>query len=398
MRQQRREPYSRMEMNVLLAASFAGNLPDLERLLHDDKDIDTRGSLLKDTTEDGAEQITTLQAAASRGHLEVIEYLIRKGADVNLPNDGETMLLAAAYRGQPQVVETLLKNGADISQRRFRDASALHEAVADVTSENLAGKAAVLEILLNYRADKEVIDEDGHNPLHCAAQCGYLEIVKILIDNGANVNARSNLGDNPLDRAASRGDLAILKLLLDSGAEVNNSAAEEGCNGLGQAARHGHTSTVAFLLDHGAKAISPRHRKSELLLAARSGTAATVSLLYTRGLVSQGPQSLFEAVMIDPLDVVKLLLEQGIDINVRDRNGRSVLHFAVLGKRFERSNTYGVLHPRLELLRYFLDNGVDAQAEDFSGQTARNLAAASYYTEAVDLLEPRTCCMLEVTP
>ena len=100
----------------------------------------------------------------------------------------------------------------------------------------------------------------------------------ILINKGANVHARNNWGDNPLDSAASGGHVEMVRLMLKKGAKVKSE--EEGCNGLGQAASHGHTSTVALLLDHGAKAISSRRRmRLELLLATRSGTATTVSLL-----------------------------------------------------------------------------------------------------------------------
>ena len=381
-----RDPYSSTEMEALLAASSGGDLPALERLLRDDKDIDTRGSM-KNTNEDEDIKITMLDAAASHNQIEIVEYLIREGANVNLQNDGETRLLSAAYQGQHQILELLVNNGADTNHKRFRGASALHEAVANVSAENLKPKIAILETLLSHGIDIETADEDGYTALHCAALSGNLELAKVLISKGANVNAKNNWGDNPLDSAASGGYLEMAKLMLQKGTKVNSE--EEGCNGLGQAASHGHTSTVGLLLDHGAKAISSRHMRPELLLAARSGTAATVSLLYERGFAHQGPQSLFKAVLMDPLDVIKLLLRQGVDVNARDTKGRSVLHFAVLGKRFERSNAHGVLNPRVEVLQFFLDKGVDAKVEDSAGQTAKDLAAATNYLEAVDLFESR---------
>lgn len=79
----------------------------------------------------------------------------------------------------------------------------------------------------------------------------------------------------------------MAKLMLEKSTKISSD--EEGCSGLGQAATYGHTSTVALLLDHGAKAIFLQHTRTELPLAARSGMAATVSLLYERGFAHKGP-------------------------------------------------------------------------------------------------------------
>ena len=175
----------------------------------------------------------------------------------------------------------------------------------------------------------------------------------------------------------------MAKLMLEKGAEINSE--EGGCRGMCQAASHSHTSTVALLLDHGAKAISPRHMKPELLLAARSGTAATVSLLYERGFANQGPQSLFKAVMVDPLDVVGKVSISTLEIQRGDQ-------FCTLLSWASVSNALictVILHPRLKVLQFLFDNAVDAKAEDSFGQTAKDLAATSNHPEAVDLLETR---------
>ena len=124
----------------------------LERLLRDNKDIDTRGSI-KDTNEDEDVKNTMLDAAASQGQIKTTEYLVRKGANVYLQDDGETRLLTAACRGQCPILEILINNGADINHKRFRGASVLHETVANVSAENLNGRNAVLETLPSYGID-----------------------------------------------------------------------------------------------------------------------------------------------------------------------------------------------------------------------------------------------------
>jgi len=381
----KRDLYSSTEMEALLAAASGGDLPTLERLLRHSVNIDTRGYLKGTSKEFISEPTTMLEAAASHNQLEMMEYLIRKGADVNWAYDGETALLTAAYQGRVQVLSLLIENGADINCKRFRGASVLHEAVHNVSADNLDRKIAVVEILLSHGFDIETTDVDGHTALHCV---GNLQIAEILVNKGADVNAKSISGDRPLDRAAVGGDLEIATFLIQKEAQVNNK--EEGCSGLGLAARNGYTSMVALLLDHGAKAIIPRYKNYELLAAARSGTAATVSLLYERGFVHQGRPSLFMAILVDPLNVVELLLAQGVNINARSRKGQSVLHFAVLRRPVDRTGSRGVLLSRWEVLQFLLDKGADIEARDVNGQTAKDLATASNYVEAVGILEPRT--------
>ena len=91
-----------------------------------------------------------LGAAASQDKIEIVEYLIRKCANMNPQNDGETKLLNAAYQRQHQISKILIINGAGINQKRFRGASVLHETVANVPAENLNGKNAILETPLSH--------------------------------------------------------------------------------------------------------------------------------------------------------------------------------------------------------------------------------------------------------
>jgi ankyrin repeat protein len=56
--------------------------------------------------------------AAGRGHREVVELLLKNGANVNAKAaDGWTALVRAADRGHRKVVEVLLKNGADVNAK-----------------------------------------------------------------------------------------------------------------------------------------------------------------------------------------------------------------------------------------------------------------------------------------
>ena len=95
--------------------------------------------------------VTPLYTAAEERRTEIVELLIKGGADANKANanyDGDTPLYAAAKHGFTEVVELLIKGGAD--------------------------------------ANKE--NNHGATPLYAAAKHRFTEVVKLLIKGGADVN------------------------------------------------------------------------------------------------------------------------------------------------------------------------------------------------------------------
>ena len=379
--------YSSTEMETLLRAASEGDIETLERSLRPKVDIDARGYLKGYAEESNHEPITMLEVAASHNQLETMQYLIRKGADVNLVDGEASILHAAAYQGRVQVFRLLIDNGADINSKGFRGSSAIHEAVRSVSSKGILDKKLeVVGILLGHEFEIDTPNEDGYTALHLV---GNLRIAEFLLNRGADINAKCTAGDRPLDRAAVRGDLEMVEFFIQRGAQVNDN--DRGCNGLHLAAAHGYTSMVTFLLDHGATAhISRASNECELFAAAWSGNAATVSLLYERGFAHQGPPALFMAIMVLPIEKIELLLAQGVDINAKTKKGQSVLHLSLLRRHVYCNDPQEFLDTRWEVLRLLLDRGADPEARDRNGQTAKDLAAASNHVGAVEILEART--------
>lgn len=61
---------------------------------------------------------TALMLAAARDHLEVVKFLVSKGARVNQADDGGgTALIYAVWKGYKDIVAFLLKSGADVYAR-----------------------------------------------------------------------------------------------------------------------------------------------------------------------------------------------------------------------------------------------------------------------------------------
>lgn len=86
--------------------------------------------------------------------------------------------------------------------------------------------------------------------LHLAASEGQLEVVKCLVMSGADINARGGVFDgSALNLAASKGYIETVKYLLSHGAEVDVSEPER--NPLFAAIYGGHLEVVKLLVDSG---------------------------------------------------------------------------------------------------------------------------------------------------
>ncbi len=135
-----------------------------------------------------------LSEAAFHGHWRLCQFLLERGADVNLrrPDPGETSLHAAVCKanrpGYALVLKVLLGNGAN---------------------PNCATKAGV-----ETTAFMRDVRTRGETPLHRAAAFGTEEAIQLLLDAGAMRDAKDMNGDSPLSWASwhLRPDSILRKL------------------------------------------------------------------------------------------------------------------------------------------------------------------------------------------
>ncbi|MFD9625383.1 ankyrin repeat domain-containing protein [Peribacillus muralis] len=92
----------------LHVAAKKGHLEMVEYLINKGIDIDARG---------GTFDASALNLAAGEGHLEIVKYLIDAGADLDESLAKRNPLFGAIYGGHKEVVELLVENGIDISIR-----------------------------------------------------------------------------------------------------------------------------------------------------------------------------------------------------------------------------------------------------------------------------------------
>ena len=279
---------------------------------------------------DGA---TALHWAAYRDDADTTARLLKAGARVDTPNNyGVTPLSLACGNGNTGVIDQLLKGGADPNRPVRAGETPLMLAAR-------SGNADAAKVLLRAGAAVDAKETwNGQTALMWAAAAGHAAVVQTLIDHRADIRARSNSGATALLFAARHGDLAAVRALVAAGADVK-AARPDGATPLLVAVINGHEDLVDFFLDKGA---DPNVEGGSTELTVQGVRARAMELKYrkltnnerdsegvTRGNIFGKPlhaavhvanwhlSDQFIAVKLDRLRVVESLLAHGADVNGR---------------------------------------------------------------------------------
>jgi ankyrin repeat protein len=305
---------------------------------------------------------TSLMVAARSGSAESVERLIAKGANMNARGArGQTALMWAVSQQHPEVVRALIANHADLNLK------------SDVWTDVMAVPPH------GYLPYNKAVPHGGETAMMFAARVGDLPSAKFLVAAGANVNDADAWGVSATTLAAHSGFTDFVLFLLDKGADPN--AAPNGFTALHEAIMRRDEKMVAALLDHHAdanfplKTWTPNRRSSDdfnfdpslvgaspLWLASKFAEPNIMRMLMKKGgadplfvfhaswVAEQGfgqaersettttllaatgagtgkpwvdaPRAEKEAMT---LEAVKLLVEQGVDVNALSNTGRSAL-------------------------------------------------------------------------
>jgi len=255
----------------------------------------------------------------------------------------------------------------------------LHRAASD-------GKIERVKSLISSGADVNAKDDwDGGTPLQIAVQQGYKDIAEVLIAAGANVNSKNNEGMTPLHKAFFGAHKDIIELLVSSGADV--TARDKGDRTPLHEAVGGdfHYSAEEILKakysnesPNGEK-IGPSWDECEEL--AQSIKIEIVKLLISKGANINardylGGTALYEAIYFASVDLIKILLENGANPNVQDEFGE-ILLYEVVSSGFA------------DVLKLLIDYGADVNMVDADGQTPLHEAAWNDQKEAAQLIISR---------
>ncbi|KAE8391419.1 ankyrin repeat-containing domain protein [Aspergillus alliaceus] len=304
-------------MTALHLAAQNGHEESVRVLLEHGIDVNQRAQF---------DHLTPLHLAAEAGNLPVVHALLHHGADIAAVDaTGNSALHFSAKKGHIDVTAALIAHGADAHAQNELQESPLHGAAC-------SGNERTVRVLLEHGVDPWTGHVFGFTPLECAIRQGHEHVVRELLSQEHFPMPRPD-GESALVAAAGCCQDIFVKLLLDMGFDANST------NEFVQPHRiptmPGQFVTISELernLDLHSELRGPW---SALHAAVHCGSQAITRVLLDN---SANPDCIdaygwtpLHSAASRKLDLVPLLLEYGADANIRDKQGCIPLHWAVAG-------------------------------------------------------------------
>ncbi|XP_041721791.1 kinase D-interacting substrate of 220 kDa B isoform X2 [Coregonus clupeaformis] len=349
---------------------------------------------------------TPLMLASEQGSIEIVQELIRRGANVNLDDvDCWSALICAAKEGHVEVVKELLESSAYIEHRDMGGWTALMWAA-------YKGRVEVTKVLLDNGANPNTTGQQySVYPIIWAAGRGHAEIVQVLLENGAKVNCSDKYGTTPLIWAARKGHFDCVMHLLENGADVD----QEGANSMTAlivAVKGGFPEVVKELLKRNPNVnMTDKDGNTALMIAAKEGYTEIVQDLLDAGTYVNIPDRSGDTVLIGAVrgghvEIVRALLHKYADIDIRGQDNKTALYWAVekgnatmvrdilqcnpdtetCTKDLESPLIKATKMRNIDIVELLLDKGAKVSAVDKRGDTPLHIAIRGRSRRLAELL------------
>ena len=157
-----------------------------------------------------------MQAADDKDDVS-INLLLAAGADANIQGYEGTALLLAMYRKHLDSVKALL-NKDNINQ--------FVKNKPPIAWACLIESEEISQLLLDNKANVNILDEDDVSPLMYAVVKGNTSLVKKMLEVKANITVKHPSGSTVIGYAVREGDVEMVEALVNAGADIHNNDGE----------------------------------------------------------------------------------------------------------------------------------------------------------------------------
>ncbi|XP_071805761.1 E3 ubiquitin-protein ligase MIB2-like [Asterias amurensis] len=303
---------------------------------------------------------TPLQVAAYRGHTDSVIALVTAKAPLeSKDDDGDTALMFAVIGKEPEIVKFLLLNGSNINASNEKGLTALHLAAAK-------GHPTCAEVLLKHEpstCNVNIKDNDGNTPLMVAFIKKDKQITSMLLRHPKiDLKLLNKNGFNSLHFAAIVGNSFAVDKILEVAPGMINLQKDDGFTALHLAALNDHIEITTTLVKRGD---CNKELKNE-----------------------NGQTALHLAVTKSHNKCIEALVNNGADVNAKDKDGDTSLHLVMvkasmkdilgssdLGQLMELINRSGGAGESKDeksnlvaIAIYLIKNGADIHIKDHGGR------------------------------
>lgn len=298
--------------NILHKLVLEGNLNGVRDVLAkaaSGNSITSLGSLLEAQNADGQ---TALHLACRRGSAELVETILDyEEADVDLlDKEGDPPIVFALTAGSLECVRALIRRSVNV-RSRLRDG--FGPSVAHVCAYH--GQPDCMRELLAAGADPNAVDDEGESVLHTAISKKYTECAIVILENGGcrsmGVPNAKNL--TPLHMCITTWNVAVLKRWVEVASPGEIAEAIDIPSPLGTAL----CMAAALKKDHE----NDGRELVRILLAAGADPEAQDTQHFRT--------ALHTAAVANDVELVKIILDSGVDVNTRNVHNTIPLHVAL---------------------------------------------------------------------
>ncbi len=327
---------------------------------------------------------TYLQWAAASGNLEIVNYLIEKGADVHYKDShGDAVIAYAAASGNKNltVYEALFNAGVDPSTTYEDGANLIMLAIANDPD------LVITEYFISKGLTLDAKDLHGRTVADYAIKLGNIQLLEKLIAKGIHPTDQALFFAAQGSRAKVNG-LEVYQYLIET-LNLNPKVLNpNGATILHALARRGDNTLINYFVEKGVDVAKADNDGNTVLMGLSGGrNIELVSKILSKdknvnAINSEGESALTKAISSGSPEIVSLLVENGADTKIVDKNGNNLGSY--LFNSFKtgpnQSESNQLFNEKLALLKA---QGLDIAAPQQDGSNLFHIAVAKQNIELI---------------